>query len=132
MGVIDFHKLSDDDKRTVFTTASEREGLPAYAVEKDWWVVQTLRIIFQMEVGKHLLFKGGTSLSKAWGLINRFSENIDLALNREFLGFETGLISKAQVQKLRKASFGYITDAFYEDLKTVFKNQLESFLNTIC
>ncbi|MFK7808179.1 MAG: nucleotidyl transferase AbiEii/AbiGii toxin family protein [Saprospiraceae bacterium] len=121
MGAIDFHKLSDADKRTIFTTTGEKEGLPAYAIEKDWWVVQTIRIIFQMEVGKQLLFKGGTSLSKAWGLINRFSEDIDLALNREFLGFKTGLISKTQVRKLRTASFEYITNAFYEDLKAAFE-----------
>jgi len=120
MAAIDFYKLSDSDKRAIFTTASERKGLPAYAIEKDWWVVQTLRIVFKMEVGKNLLFKGGTSLSKAWGLINRFSEDIDLALNREFLGFETGLISKTQVRKLRTISFGYITVPFYEDLKTAF------------
>lgn len=120
MAAIDFYKLSDADKRTIFTTAGEKEGLPAYAIEKDWWVVQTLRIIYKMEVGKHLLFKGGTSLSKAWGLINRFSEDIDLALNRKFLGFETGLISKTQVRKLRSASFGYITNEFYEDLKSAY------------
>ena len=120
MGEVNFYELSDADKRTIFTTAGEREGLPAYAIEKDWWVVQTIRIIFQMDVGKHLLFKGGTSLSKAWGLINRFSEDIDLALNREFLEFDTGLISKTQVRKLRTKSFEYITSAFYEDLKTAF------------
>jgi len=111
MGEVNFYELSDADKRTIFTTAGEREGLPAYAIEKDWWVVQTIRIIFQMDVGKHLLFKGGTSLSKAWGLINRFSEDIDLALNREFLEFDTGLISKTQVRKLRTKSFEYITSA---------------------
>jgi len=120
MAAIDFYKLSTEDKRTIFTTAGERVGLPAYAIEKDWWVVQTLRTIFQMDVGKHLLFKGGTSLSKAWGLINRFSEDIDLALNREFLGFASGLISKTQVRKLRSASFGYITGHFSNDLKIAF------------
>ena len=120
MAAMDFYKLSEDEKRTIFTAAGERDGLPAYAIEKDWWVVQTLRIIFQMEVGKHLLFKGGTSLSKAWGLIDRFSEDIDLALNREFLGFETGLISKTQVRKLRTASFSYITEFFGEELKLAF------------
>ena len=55
--------------------------MPAFAVEKDWWVVQTLAIIFEMEIGNHLVFKGGTSLSKAWGLIDRFSEVIDLAID---------------------------------------------------
>lgn len=92
----DFYNLVDADKITIFTTAGEKEGLPAYAIEKDWWVVQAIRIIFQMDVGQHLLFKGGTSLSKAWRLLNRFSEDIDLALNREFLGFKPGRISKSQ------------------------------------
>jgi predicted nucleotidyltransferase component of viral defense system len=47
--------------------------MPSFAVEKDWWVVQTLSVIFELEAGKHLVFKGGTSLSKAWKLIQRFS-----------------------------------------------------------
>ena len=120
MAAIDFYNLKDAEKTTIYNTAGEREGLPAYAIEKDWWVVQTLRIIFQMDVGQHLLFKGGTSLSKAWGLINRFSEDIDLALNREYLEFDSGLISKSQVSKLRTKSFEYITETFYKDLKTAF------------
>jgi len=70
-----------------------------------------------------LIFKGGTSLSKAWQIINRFSEDIDLALNREYLGFETGLISKSQVKKLRKKSFEFVTTTFYENLKKAFKNK---------
>lgn len=117
MAAINFYKLSDEDKRTVYNQTGERAGLPAYAIEKDWWVVQVLKVIFEMEVGEHLLFKGGTSLSKAWGLIDRFSEDIDLALNREYLGFDSGLISKNQVRKLRVASFQYITEIFEEDLK---------------
>lgn len=56
-----------------------------YAVEKDWWVVQTLAIIFEMEIGKHIVFKGGTSLSKGWNLIARFSEDINFAIDRVFL-----------------------------------------------
>ena len=118
MSASDFYHLSQEEKIEIFQEARIRTGLPAYAIEKDWWVVQTLRIIFQMKVGKHLLlFKGGTSLSKAWGLINRFSEDIDLALNREFLGFDSGLISKTQVRKLRTSSFAYITEHFSKDLK---------------
>ena len=84
-------------------------------------MVQALRTIFQMDVGAQLLFKGGTSLSKAWGLINRFSEDIDLALNREYLGFTSGLISKSQVSKLRTKSFKYITEEFKPELeKTLY------------
>ena len=103
MSAKDFYKLGEAQKREIFTVTAQQRGLPDYAVEKDWWVVQTLDIIFsQFEVAEHLLFKGGTSLSKAWQLINRFSEDIDLALNREYLGFDGGLISKSQVKKLRE------------------------------
>jgi len=69
-------------------------------VEKDWWVVQTLRLILEMDVAPNILFKGGTSLSKAWQVIERFSEDIDLAIDRAFLGF-TQEMTKSQVRKLR-------------------------------
>ena len=128
MSAIDFYKLSNEDKKIIFTSVGEKEGLPAYAIEKDWWVVQTLRVIFNLNIGQHLSFKGGTSLSKAWGLINRFSEDIDLVLNREFLGFKSGLISKSQVRKLRTVSFQYITEVFYADLHSAFA---EAGLNSV-
>jgi hypothetical protein len=117
MSASDFYKLKEEEKKEIFQEVRNLTGLPAYAIEKDWWVVQTLRTIFQMEVGQHLLFKGGTSLSKAWGLINRFSEDIDLALNREYLEFDSGLISKSQVSKLRTKSFEYITEKFNPELE---------------
>jgi predicted nucleotidyltransferase component of viral defense system len=78
-------KLSD--KQAIFKEVADKVGLPDAAVEKDWWVVRTLELVFKTEVGAHTVFKGGTSLSKAWGLIDRFSEDIDLALDRKFLGF---------------------------------------------
>jgi predicted nucleotidyltransferase component of viral defense system len=65
---------------------AEDQGLSPEAVEKDWWLTLTLDLVFSMDCGKSLVFKGGTSLSKGWGLIQRFSEDIDLALDREFLG----------------------------------------------
>ncbi|MFD2100127.1 nucleotidyl transferase AbiEii/AbiGii toxin family protein [Flagellimonas iocasae] len=122
MAAKDFYSLREGQKREVFTAISQKKGLPIYAVEKDWWVVQTLDIIFQLEMAQHLLFKGGTSLSKAWNIINRFSEDIDLALNREFLGFEGGLINKSQVKKLRKKSFEFVTTDFYEMLQIGFQD----------
>jgi hypothetical protein len=72
-----------------------------------------------MDCAKALTFKGGTSLSKAWNLIQRFSEDIDLALDREFLGF-TGELSKKDVKKLRKESFIFIKEVFAEELKKKF------------
>ena len=73
-----------------------------------------------MDCANSLVFKGGTSLNKAWGLIERFSEDIDLALDRSFLGFENEL-SNQQTKKLRRVSFAYITEHFYPNLKTKFE-----------
>ncbi|RYM32614.1 nucleotidyl transferase AbiEii/AbiGii toxin family protein [Brumimicrobium glaciale] len=70
-----------------------------------------------------MLFKGGTSLSKAWHVVNRFSEDIDLVLNKEFLGFPSGLISKTQVKKLRARSFEFVTTTFYKALQEGFKER---------
>src|SRR5690606_14291877 len=61
------------------------------------------------------IFKGGTSLSKGWNLIERFSEDIDLAIDRKFFGFE-GDISKTQIRNLRKKSCEFISTVFVEDL----------------
>lgn len=119
-----FHNISKKEKTNLFEELKKKSGFPTYAIEKDWWVVQTLDIIFSdIDAAEHLLFKGGTSLSKAWHLINRFSEDIDLALNREYLGFDGGLISKSQVKKLRKVSFEFVTTTFYEMLQKAFKGR---------
>jgi hypothetical protein len=72
-----------------------------------------------MDIAEHLVFKGGTSLSKAWGLIDRFSEDIDLVINREFLGF-SGDISRTQVGKLKDASNKYISGDFLLSLQKSF------------
>ena len=81
----EWYKIPKQTKINAYMQISEETGMASYAVEKDWWVVQTLAAIFEMEVGKCLIFKGGTSLSKAWGLIERFSEDIDLAIDRAYL-----------------------------------------------
>jgi len=112
-------KLTDTEKKNLFTATGNKVGLPAVAVEKDWWVVQTLSLISSMECAESILFKGGTSLSKGWNLIKRFSEDIDLALDRSFLGF-TGQLKKSEIRRLRKASFDYITNIFLRELEEKF------------
>ncbi len=113
-------QVSDERKVQVYSTISDDIKLPAYAIEKDWWVVQTLAIIFEMEIGKYLVFKGGTSLSKAWDLIERFSEDIDMAVDRSFLGFNGELTRKKEITKLRKESNKYITEKFFPELEARF------------
>lgn len=75
-------------QRVIYEEAGRRLGLSAGSVEKDLWVCWTLRALFRVpSSGPHLTFKGGTSLSKGWKLIDRFSEDIDIVINRQFLGF---------------------------------------------
>jgi hypothetical protein len=75
-------------QRVLYEEAGRRLGLSAGSVEKDLWVCWTLRALFGLpSSGPHLTFKGGTSLSKGWKLIERFSEDIDIVIDREFLGF---------------------------------------------
>ncbi len=72
----------------LYEAAAQRLGLAEVIVEKDFWVCWTLGELFAMPgIGEHLIFKGGTSLSKVWQAIARFSEDIDVSLSREWLGF---------------------------------------------
>jgi predicted nucleotidyltransferase component of viral defense system len=113
--------VPDKTKRNAYIQIAEQIGMTAFAVEKDWWVSRTLEIIFQMPIGKHLVFKGGTSLSKAWKLINRFSEDIDLAIDKEFFEGYDGDITKSKITKLRKEAGAYTTGTFFEELRQAFE-----------
>lgn len=116
----EWFQLPDETKVRLFTETSRQIGLPSSsAAEKDWWVVHTLAAIFSMECANALIFKGGTSLSKGWNVIQRFSEDIDLALDREFLGF-SGELSRQDIKKLRRKSYQFITEVFTEELKNKF------------
>ena len=75
-------------RRRFCEEAQAKLSLRAASIEKDFWVCWTLRELFSLPgCGSHLTFKGGTSLPKAWKLIERFSEDIDVVLDRGFLGF---------------------------------------------
>ena len=85
-------------------------------IEKDWWVTAVLRALFALPYADHLSFKGGTSLSKCWHLIHRFSEDIDIAIDREYLGF-TGTLSRTQISdKLRRAACTFVRETMQHDL----------------
>jgi predicted nucleotidyltransferase component of viral defense system len=111
--------LPDRTKLNAFTEAGRKSGLLPIAIEKDWWVVHTLSLIQTMKCAPSLVFKGGTSLSKGWNLIQRFSEDIDLALDRECLGF-SGELSKSAIKRLREKSYAYLTTEFTEGLRGKF------------
>ena len=116
--------LPEQDRRDIFQAAASRlDTLPGY-VEKDFWVCIVLDALFNRRPEGHprLLFKGGTSLSKAFGLINRFSEAVDLVLSRDGLGFEgerdptlacrlSNRKRAALFKKLKSACSGYVRGA---------------------
>ena len=116
---MNWSELQDTTKRQILAEIGIRTNFHDSIIEKDWWVVQTLRLISQMDAIEHLVFKGGTSLSKAWNLIERFSEDVDLAINREFFGF-SGDLSSNQITKLRKASKQYLSNDFRLALQKAF------------
>ena len=117
--MIDWLKLTDDRKRQILNQANTATGLLAHAIEKDWWVTLSLQAIFSTKWKDNLVFKGGTSLSKAWGLIERFSEDIDLAMDRKVLGFPEEFVSTTQVAKLRKVTSAFISTEFREEMERV-------------
>lgn len=73
-----YFTLSRSEQREALLQAASASGRPAQLLEKDIWVVRSLDILFSLDLGKHLVFKGGTALSKVYRAIERFSEDIDL------------------------------------------------------
>lgn len=123
-------ELSRDDRRLLCEDARATLGLTAESIEKDFWVCWTLRELFTLaDWGQHLTFKGGTSLSMGWKLIERFSEDIDVVIDREFLGFGAEHLSNKQISKLKEECSRRIADdllpAFWKRLQERFPD-LES------
>ena len=108
-------KLTIEEKLTILSNVAESKGIVDNAVEKDYWVSMVLRAIFTLPYATAFVFKGGTSLSKGWSLIERFSEDIDLAIDRQYLGFTT-VDTKNQRTKLRKDSKKFIDTVFAVDI----------------
>ena len=86
-----FLQLPADKRRTIYEQVSLRLGIDdPKAIEKDIWVTGVLQAIYTLPYADKLVFKGGSSLSKIWNLILRFSEDIDLAIDRSVFGLEGG------------------------------------------
>mgnify|MGYP001512236231 FL=1 len=123
-----YFQLTENEQRLVLQQSAARYGLPPQAIEKDLWVSTILQIVFTLPFAEKIIFKGGTSLSKVWHLIDRFSEDIDLAVDRSLFDFE-GDLTKKQIKKLRKASSLFVKDEFTPALESA----LEKYgLNNLC
>ena len=119
-----FIDLSVEDRMDVLDRVSTELNIrQREVIEKDWWVTAVLRAMFCLPYAQHLSFKGGTSLSKCWHLIDRFSEDIDIAIDREYLGF-SGTNSKTQISdKVRRATCSFVRETMQYDIaKQLHKN----------
>ena len=115
-GMISWIDLSNDERIATLGHVAAQKGILPNAIEKDYWVSMVLRALFKQQYAYAFVFKGGTSLSKGWGLIERFSEDIDLAIDRKFLGFGEEL-NKSQRTKLRKDSKAFVCETLSVDLR---------------
>jgi hypothetical protein len=113
--------LSKEEQVELFSQIGVRTNLPPQAVEKDAWVTLMLRIVFTSDLAEHFIFKGGTSLSKAFNLIQRFSEDIDLGINRKHLGF-VGELTKGEIRKLRRACHTFVSTHLTKTLQSQLNN----------
>ena len=112
-----FLQLPENEKIELINQMHGETNLPQVIIEKDLWVTAVLHALFALPYAENLSFKGGTSLSKCWNLIERFSEDIDIAINRDFFGFPGDTLTIRQISKhLRKAACKFIRDNLQFDL----------------
>jgi len=116
INIMNFIQLPDKEKVELINQMHEETKLPQVIIEKDLWVTVVLRALFALPYAENLSFKGGTSLSKCWNLIERFSEDVDIAINREFFGFIGNSFTINQINKLRKSSCQFIRYNLQYDL----------------
>jgi predicted nucleotidyltransferase component of viral defense system len=132
----EFVKLSPEERNLYCRQASERMSvsLPPAFIEKDFWVCWILNILNNLdELNGNITFKGGTSLSKAFGLIERFSEDIDIAINRKVFGQQPPLGAedatsnrqrKLRIEELEIKSAEYIREKLIPILDREIKSKI--------
>jgi hypothetical protein len=123
----EFARLPSKERRLYFEQAAAETGLSAQIIEKDFWVCWCLRRLFSLdEFRDHLTFKGGTTLSKVYRVIERFSEDVDIAIERVFLGFggdnepekgKTGKEQQRRIVRLKEACQAAVADRLQPQLR---------------
>lgn len=108
--------LNLQERQDILRRVQSETGMDLQIIEKDWWVTAILRALFALPYAQHMSFKGGTNLSKCWNLIHRMSEDVDIAIDREYLGYG-GQLSKTQISdKLRRAACSFVREKLQFDL----------------
>jgi len=129
-----YQTLTKQQQRELLDEVSKRRGLHPAVLEKDYWVCRTLDALFSLpDLGDHLVFKGGTSLSKVYGLIERFSEDVDVSFHRAYLGFGdenepeaagSGKQLRRRLEELMEACAVHIRDRLLPELNKDLENRL--------
>lgn len=131
------HQASESDRRNLFLETAARLGTPLRNVEKDFWVCFVLDLLFngKSENEPRLLFKGGTSLSKAYDLISRFSEDIDITVYREDIGHPADIATlqswgrnkrNEYLDQVKATCSGYILGNLKDRLTLQIQNELNN------
>ena len=130
-GFLEILKAPAEERRDLFLGAAHRLGTPEQYIEKDFWVCWMLDALFNglEKGGPRLLFKGGTSLSKAYGLISRFSEDIEITVFRHDLGQSMSLADLEVLSgKKRRAKLDAIKSACQEFIQGDFSSRLSKLI----
>ena len=114
---VNFWAYSDADKVRAYFEIKEKLTVNPKAAEKDWWVCHVIRAVFSLDCAEALTFKGGTSLSKAWGITERFSEDVDISIDKSFFGLSGD--TRSARDRIRKLSRKYIHDTVRDELAGV-------------
>ena len=112
--------LSDEARKVAINNVFLQTGIFPQIIEKDLWVTTILQLIFSFPFADKLVFKGGMSLSKVWNVIQRFSEDIDMTIDRELFDLQ-GDLTVRQIKKLRKQSSLFVKETFCSELQKVFE-----------
>jgi len=123
-------------RNEAFQEAAAQLGMSKAIIEKDFWVCWSLKQLFALpSFGEQMIFKGGTSLSKAYDVIHRFSEDVDLSLDREQLGFVgnrdpegpdlSGKKQKKLLQELQTAAEAAVSGQLLAEIQKAFNARLE-------
>lgn len=113
--------FSNSERKELFIETASKRGLNAQIIEKDFWVCWILKHLFELpDINEHLIFKGGTSLSKVFNVIERFSEDIDVAIDRKYLGFN----EKQDLQNLSVKNRDKVVNELDEACKQVVQGEI--------
>ncbi len=129
----DIARLPSEEREILFKNTAAKKGLPEAIIEKDFWVCFVLEYLFNRSLWKErLAFKGGTSLSKAYDLIQRFSEDIDLMLDWRVLGYSYNEPwedrSKTKQLKFNEDSLDRLFAFLRNDFLPIFKTDMSELL----